>query len=85
MYIITFQAINNDTYENAPFVLERKLDPDSDESERVVTFETLPLNIKEEVEFTYDGVWLPQLDTIQVFKVEEVKEWPRKVDSYDKS
>ena len=75
MYIITYIAINNDTYENAPFTLHFNIDPDNEESEQDIIFKELPDNIKEAVEFTYDGVWQPQLDTIRVYKLEKVEDW----------
>jgi hypothetical protein len=75
MFIITYRAVNNDTYEDCPFTLQFQIDPENEESEHDIFFEKLPDNIKEAVEFTYDGVWLPQLDTIQVFNLQEVKEW----------
>ena len=74
MFIITYIAINNDTYEEAEFTLRYCINPDNmDNSIPEVIFPELPENIKEEVEFTYDGVWQPQLDTIKVYEVKEVK------------
>ena len=75
MYIITYQAINNDTYENAPFTIQVDLDPDNEESEKDIILKELPDNIKEVVEFTYDGVWQPQLDTIEVYELKKVEDW----------
>lgn len=75
MYIISYQAVNNDTYENAPFVLNFPIDPESLESEMDIVFKELPDNIREAVEFTYDGVWQPQLDTIEVYKLEKIEDW----------
>jgi len=74
MFIITYIAINNDTYENDVFTLHYKSDPD-DEGPSCIFFKELPDDIKQVVEFTYDGVWLPQLDTIEVHKVEKVEDW----------
>jgi len=73
MYIITYRAINNDTYEEAPFTLEYPINPDNKESMNDIVFKELPKNIKEIVESTYDGVWQPQFDTITVYKVKKIK------------
>jgi len=76
-YIITFVAINNDTYESNIFTLHYSVTPDDDESEKDIVFKELPKNIINEVKSTYDGVWEPELDTIEVFKVEKIKNWTK--------
>ena len=58
-YAILFTSINNDTYE------------ESEELRGVYDELETMKEIEEIVKNTYDGVWEPVIDTIQVFKLEE--------------
>ena len=56
-YLIIFVAVSNDTY---------------DEWDRTILLRKCPKNydkVKKLVQNTYDGVWCPQLDTIQIFQL----------------
>ena len=75
MFIVAYRSISNDTYQDLPFLLAFKVEPDNEDSGTDIFFKELPDNIKEEVEFNYDGVWQPQLDTIEVYKVEKIEDW----------
>jgi hypothetical protein len=88
MYIISCIASNNDTYQNKEFFCSRctntpeekeNLNPEELTYESV--FKELPTQkeIIKLVKGCYDGVWVPDLDTIRVYKIEEIKmEWESK-------
>lgn len=58
-YLVTYKAINNDTYVEETMTL---------------LFERIPSNIKKIVKDTYNenGVWEPQLTTIRVYNLSEL-------------
>ena len=72
MYIITYAAINNNTYEKSMFTLYHPIDPYDEKAAQSFFFYRVPDDIKKVVESTYDGVWDPQLETIEIYKVEKV-------------
>jgi hypothetical protein len=77
MYIITFVATNNDTYESMELALSpSKKDSEGDAFVVDMFFENLPTKaqIEKMVSDTYDGVWEPDLSTIRVFKVQEIRQ-----------
>ena len=78
MFIIAFSATNNDTYATNEMILKQNPIedteyPDIDDYEMI--FDELPSKekIEEMVKNTYDGVWEPIIDSIRVFKVEEIE------------
>ena len=75
MFVITYQAVNNDTYEDNIFILHCNPDPNNEESKASMFFDSLPEKMEEAVEATYDGVWVPQTDSIKVFVIKEVTDW----------
>jgi len=81
MYIVTYAATNNDTYESQQCVLRRcinskkeqeELNPE--ELEYDMMFEKLPTvrTIRKWVRDTYDGVWEPDMKSIKAYSVKEV-------------
>jgi hypothetical protein len=81
MYIITYVAVSNDTYESRQFVLQKCINSkaeqeelNSEDLEYEMMLETLPTQrtAKRWVKDTYDGVWEPDLKSVKVYKVEEV-------------
>jgi hypothetical protein len=56
-YVIIFAATNNDTHETMVMT---------------ILVHEIPTNIKERVKKTYDGVWEPDLDSIDVCKIEYI-------------
>lgn len=83
MYIITFVAVNNDTYEDSTFFLQCPILEDgeqfdeecSEEYEYEKLWKEIPSDCRERVEESYDGVWEPQLDSIEVYDVTKVEVW----------
>lgn len=78
MFMITYRATNKNTYEMKEIVLRQLVSKQKHEVlEEVLKYETLfkelPQDIKNDVIKTDDGVWVPNVDTIRIFKVEEIK------------
>ena len=81
MFIVTFTACNNDTYESSEMTLRHCINSkkeqdelNEDELQYDMFFKKLPSRkqIKEMVKSAYDGVWEPDLKSIRAFQVIEI-------------
>ncbi len=64
--MVTFEAVSNESYNVMTCVLHHGQDSQ-------MFFDGIPTDIEKRVKLTYDGVWLPRIESIKVFRVEEVE------------
>ncbi len=72
MYIIRYVATNNDTHEFNTFFLRKDTRIGNNPSSDII-FSEIPENLKKMVNNNYNGVWEPDINSIQVYEVKEVE------------
>ena len=73
MFLITFEADNNDTFETKEHILYDCEDYGEGPEDCSMFWEKVPKDVKKRVKDTYDGVWVPDIKTIKIRQVKEKK------------